>query len=103
MTFERSPAPEQLYFDVEEISRQEAPLRIAHKYSLSIAPYELFVHLLGVGSELSAPRWAVALEVVEHGKVRLPVTRLGSQLYEDIEAARQAGMAQARRWVEENP
>ncbi|WP_117140650.1 hypothetical protein [Pseudomonas amygdali] len=100
MSFAHSPSPEQAYFDVPEVSLEAAPVRIPHKFSYAIDSYQIFVHLLGVGSELSPPRWAVAIEVLQGQKILLPVARVGNELYDDADTARQVGLRQVMQWAE---
>ncbi|MBK5011946.1 hypothetical protein IAE33_003806 [Pseudomonas sp. S60] len=95
-----SPSPEQAYFDVPEVSLEAAPIRIPHKFSYANDSYQMFVHLLGVGSEFSSPRWAVAIEVLQGQEIMLPVTRVDSELYDYVDTARQVGLKHVMQWVE---
>lgn len=100
MNFKQSPSPEQVYFDVSEIALEAAPIRIPHKFSYAKDSYQMFVHLLGLGSEFVPPRWAVAIEVLQSQKILLPVTRVGSGLYDDADTARRIGLKQVMQWAE---
>lgn len=95
-----SAEPERPYFLVSEVDEATAPLRIPHKFQLSLRAHQVFVHLVGVASEHTAPRWAVAVEIFKHRAVVLAVTRIDQTLYEQVPLAREAGIEWADRWLD---
>lgn len=96
-TLSPSPDGERAYFEVPEISLEDAPLRIPHKFTFPLGPHTLFVHILGVGTDHVPPRWATAIEMLRDGEITLPVTRINDALYDDLDEARDAGVAEAKR------
>lgn len=97
----RKIEPELLYFDVPEVSREEAPIRIPHKITYSICMRQVYIHLLGLAREFHAPRWAVAVEIMDRENVIYPVRRVGDELFGLIDDAKEVGLIFALEKIED--